>query len=438
MLTHVNPSLVGIVADKNTILNEIKKDNRSIKIIPTDPDSHHELIEVAAVSAGHETLYGKYVLPSIPGFLVIPMRNSPYGALLIDNALVVSSLSSPQFTSASPIVAYQFVKQYFQTLYIKSYPKFSILNSDEYVSYRKSDSRKKIAQIDNQLQKLESSVSSTSASIQKDKDAISSSQDLLQQTQNLQSLLTKKCNSTHVYHTGTIYDSYPKSACKGLLSDLDNKITQLTKNIASQNNKLKSDQNALTDDALYKTIFNAQKAALSNLQKNLPFERGVFEPPTSVKMLLDTKDAHAVSDYLETLTHEYLHYASYHKGKALEEIFFEEGLTEYFARQVIQYNLHIDTNVAYPIHVKIIEALTNRIPETALAHIYFEKDQKKLEETLDQVYGDGFYENNRILFETIHFSSSPVQVIQLANTLMKRIGGSPLSQKDLYSSKSSL
>jgi hypothetical protein len=78
------------------------------------------------------------------------------------------------------------------------------------------------------------------------------------------------------------------------------------------------------------------------------------------------------------------------------------------------------------------------IPESELAEIYFTKDEVALQKALDRVYGDGFYENNQVIFETLQYTSSPKQALKLANDIMKRIGGEPLTEKDLKSNFTSL
>src|SRR4029078_3193695 len=139
----------------------------------------------------------------------------------------------------------------------------------------------------------------------------------------------------------------------------------------------------------------------------IPSELGVFVPSDSVKVVINNKSSHSIGDYYETLVHEYLHYASYTPGKRLESSFFEEGLTEYFARQTIKDTLQIDTNIGYPVAVKIIQALTNRIAEVDLADVYFTKNQLALEKILNLTYGDNFYKDNITLFETLMYTSDP-------------------------------
>jgi hypothetical protein len=174
------------------------------------------------------------------------------------------------------------------------------------------------------------------------------------------------------------------------------------------------------------------------LKNNIPHELGAFDPPDTIKILINTTSSHAIADYFETVVHEYLHYASYSDNKNFTASFFEEGLTEYFARMAIQNNLNTSTNMGYPVFTRIISEITKIIPETELADIYFSKDELGLRTTLNRVYGDSFYADNLITFETLQYTSDPNQMLKLANVIMAKIGANPLKQPDITSTSSNL
>src|SRR6185436_6800522 len=120
-----------------------------------------------------------------------------------------------------------------------------------------------------------------------------------------------------------------------------------------------------------------------------------------------------LGDFLESLVHEYLHYASYISDeRKFQSNFFEEGLTEYFARQIVKDDLHVDTHLGYPAQVAIITKMTEMITASEFAEIYFSKDEESLMRALNRVYGDNFYQNNFILFESLQYSSDRKQVLK--------------------------
>lgn len=223
------------------------------------------------------------------------------------------------------------------------------------------------------------------------------------------------------------------------IEKIDDYVSSLSAELKTLKRRNKPKEQLLAEYQYYATFFKNQKIALSSLKQTAPHELGVFENRDSIKLVFDTTNPHAIANYVATLTHEYLHYASFvNDEQRFDNSFFEEGLTEYFARAAVKDALQTDTNLGYPVQAKIIKEMTNIIPESELAEIYFTKDEVALEKALDRVYGDNFYQNNQVIFETLQYASNAKQVLKLANDIMKRINGTPLTEKDLKSSYSNL
>lgn len=216
------------------------------------------------------------------------------------------------------------------------------------------------------------------------------------------------------------------------IQQLDSITSSLSANLP-QDRKARKNQEKLVEEYLYyKNVFTQQKNRLQNARQLLHYELASFVSNDAIHMIADDTNSHTPADYLATITHEYLHYASYvSRERRLTDIFFEEGLTEYFTRKIIFDALQTPTNLGYPLHVKIIDAMTTMITESEFAEIYFTKDQAGLERALDRVYGDGFYENSQLVFYTLHYTTESKEALMLANHIMKRIGAQQLSEKDL-------
>jgi hypothetical protein len=242
------------------------------------------------------------------------------------------------------------------------------------------------------------------------------------------------------------YEEYRKEDAKKKIVKIDQQmekiedyISSLSASLETQKRRDKEKEKLLAEYQYYFNFFTNQRTALSSLKQSTPHELGVFENRDEIKLVYDTDNAHAIANYFATLTHEYLHYASFvNEERRFENSFFEEGLTEYFTRAAMKDALQADTNLGYPVQAKIISEMMNMIPESELAEIYFTKDEVALQKALDRVYGDGFYQNNQVIFETLQYTSSPKQALKLANDIMKRIEGEPLTEKDLKSNFSSL
>lgn len=373
LLVNIDPKMIGIQVDKKEIVNTLKEEHKPPNLVYVNK-REKALSRVASAMSGTENFYGGYILPSIPGGLILPIRNLDSSMFLIADTLVVTDLKSSDMQAVSSIVGYLFVKGYFPTRNIKFFPKVTIMNGKEYRAYRKADAAKKLAKIDGQIVKLEGLVSSVSATMKNDKNK--------ENEERYQELL-----DTYKY---------------------------------------------------YVNFYKLQKKRGETLVENIPFELGFFFPSDSIKIMMDKigNKLPTFDDYYSALVHEYFHYASYVlEKKHLTGSFFEEGFTEYFTREAIRDNLKKRSMVSYPAQVAIITEMMKMITEGEFAEIYFTKDEEGLESALDRVYGDGFYKKNQVLFETLPYTNNRKQILKLTNAIMKQIGGPKLKEEELFRGK---
>lgn len=238
------------------------------------------------------------------------------------------------------------------------------------------------------------------------------------------------------------YRLYRNDDAQKKLEKIDTEIEKIEGKISSLSAQLKTDskqKRALTKILsayqYYEAYFKMQKEKMQNATEHIPNELGVFNHPDTIRIVFNASNPPRIIDYFAILAHEYLHYASFvSEEKRFTSSFFEEGLTEYFARNTIHKSFSTQTNLGYPVQVKIILAMTNMLTESELAEIYFMKDEDALARALNRVYGDHFYEENYILFETLQYTSDPKEMLQLANTIMEQIGATPLTERDMVSS----
>jgi hypothetical protein len=110
--------------------------------------------------------------------------------------------------------------------------------------------------------------------------------------------------------------------------------------------------------------------------------------------------------------------------------FFEEGLTEHFARQVVEKYTGEKTDLGYPIISRVISQIAKDIPEDKLAEIYFTKNEDLLKQVLDEKYGEGFYEDSEY-----HFFVMPLvgfeDSLKYANDIMIEIGGNEIHKEEI-------
>lgn len=435
LMVNINPHSLGIITDRSSIIKTLKISNKPPQIIASDNDQYKELQAIALATTGASSFYGSSILPSIPGFFVLPIKKIG-SSVLLDQTLIISEINPQDLQIYSPLVGYLFVKSYFPERAIKAFPKVYVMDEKEYQKFRIIDFNKKVADVQLQLNQTNQSISTLSAAIQNDNDQIAYNQNMVTQGYTKRDKQYNSCMAVGNYRSGVFYHTNSKDYCQSKVADLDNAIQQTNDSLDNWNKQLKDDQDKLGMSKLYANFFNTQVKLGGLLKSSIPHELGAFDAPDTIKILINTKSPHAIADYFATVTHEYLHYASTLDKKSFTASFFEEGLTEYFARMAIQNNLNTSTNLGYPVFTRIISEMTKIIPESELADIYFSKDEMALRSTLNRVYGDNFYNDNLITFETLQYTSDPTQILKLANVIMAKIGASQLKESDIISTSS--
>ncbi|MGE5041728.1 MAG: hypothetical protein ACM3IJ_02390 [Candidatus Levyibacteriota bacterium] len=434
----MNPGLVGVTTDRNSIVKTVKKAATPFEIIASDRDQTKIVFAVARAITGTDSFYGKYLLPSISNFYILPVTTPAASMLLLDNTLIFTQINQHDIQAVSPYLSYLFVKNYFSNRPIRHYPTISIMTQKQYIAFRTQDAQIKYNRVLDQIKESDESISTLSAGLKTDQEATISASSKLEDTYKGRETEYKKCYSAGEFREGKFVRKFTDTYCKGIYMDWETDVSDAQKGIDTANKKLADDRQLLKEAQAYSLFYKAQKNVVTAQTGNIANEMGFYAPDkNTLELSLLNTNPHAIADYFENMVHEYLHYASYIPDKRLTDTFFEEGLTEYFARQAIENSLNFNTNLGYPIQVKIIRQMLKSIPETDMADIYFTKDQGLLEQKIDSVYGKDFYKNNRILLGTLQYATEPKQIVQLANTVMKKIGGAQLSEKDVFTIYSS-
>lgn len=364
LILRFNPSLGGIESDSGVIANKLKLRMIAPEIISRKQDEHI-VLKIAQAASGTGNLYGAVFLPSAARFGLYTGDFSYSNIYLMDNKLIINNLDKKDLPEVSPFLGYLFIKKYFPYREVRSFPVVEIKSKDEYLSYRKQDIETKVGKIDLELNKLNFLIGSLSATLELLKNASESS---------------KK-------------------------SDID------------------ASEILIKEYSRIKDFYSLHKERLALHSGNISSELGMFLPPDTIKIEDSIISGQNFADFFTVLVHEYLHYASYiSETKYLNDFFFEEGLTEYFTEEILKNYLNEKTKLSYPVQVAIISEITKNLTEREIADIYFTKDQEALEKMLDRLYGDGFYRNNKILFETLQYSSDPGEINALTRQILKRIG----------------
>ncbi|MGI0058273.1 MAG: hypothetical protein ACREBJ_00765, partial [Nitrosotalea sp.] len=341
----------------------------------------------------------------------------------------------------SPALAHLFLQNYFKNNVWKSDPNVVILSRQDYLAFRQSEIDNQIQQLDNQIQKIEDYIGQVQSDIALSNQKISYNQSGLQETENAEQSTYNYCISLgyYDYFTGTFYSTYNQSQCSSQAqSQYASTLAQFQKNITDWNNELQTDEGYLSDAQNVEKEYKNAVDYVNSQKDTTPDELGKFNEPNTVRVVLDSTSPKGINEFLETLIHENLHYQSSIKNRNFQfsdgsyDGFWEEGLTEYFARKVIYADVGVHINQGYPLLVKIVAQIAKKVPESTLIQIYFDKDDSTLQATLNAAYGNNFYKDTEPYFEYLSYLPDNLQ-LKYANNIMTRIGGTKLTSSDLYS-----
>lgn len=432
LFASVTPKILGVETDSERITDRLKRASHPPDIVQGS-EEENLLLAIATAQSGKNSFYGSRVVSNIPAFLIIPMKRTGAGVLMVGNTLIVARVNSTGFQDVSPVVSYLLIKDYFPGRDVKFHPQVMLLSRVEYQKNREADFRKKLDVFDEVQLNIDENIEQLTDSI------IESQQQLIETQERLAQMRAEKereytaCVNEGYYEGGVYQRVNSREDCRERVLGRDDAIFEVNQEIEQLSNSLQQDQEKLEAYQFYARYYGSQKTLTHQESGYVSYEFASFEPPETIMIAINAQDdPHSLADYFALLVHEYLHYATFDEnGDRLTSAFFVEGLTEYFARNIVRSGLGVDTNLGYPVNVKIIDQMRRRVAESDLAEVYFSNDQSGLEKLLDRVYGESFYKDNLLTLETLHYSSSKDQILELGNEVMGVIGGPHLSEEDL-------
>lgn len=440
ILSRLNSNFVSITTDIEQIKGKIKNNSDIPIIIGSDNDSRSLIIENNGLIWKTSEFYNKNLLNNLPHnfFAIIKNPNSPI--FFYKNYLVIKTIDKDSIQKISPIVSKKIIEKYFDTKYIRNEPKVEVISRQDYLKYRDDQFNEQLKKIQDLIDEIKKQIRFVNSKIAEAKSSISTLQEYISLNSRYRDEEYNKCVSEtytfYGYYSNYTYRVYSDQYCNQLRNnrnaqnqEYQNSIDQNIKNLNYYQSQAYSLNQDFSDLDNYSSFIESAKS-------QTPYELGLFEPPESVKIVLESTSNKAIGDYFATLTHEYLHYTSYVSEERSLPLFFEEGFTELLSRNSIRESLKISTNIGYPLITKIMDVISSKIDKNTLSQIYFTKDENLLESTLNNNFGKDFYKDTEPFFTLIPYLPSD-QALKMANNIMYRIDGPKLTEKDLYSSESS-
>jgi hypothetical protein len=432
---NMSPSSAGVVVGKDTINKKLRNWDEKLSIIRSDNDLKSIILSQLIVrSDSQNSYYVQRIIKNIPQNLSLQINIPKQSLVMVGSRLIITEINKDDLQAVGSTIAEMFVKHYFKSRYLKdSPPNITLMDRQEYLAFRERQIDDQVAKLDDILQKIKDYINVLYGSISTDKQKIASNQNGLNSSIAQRDSAYDYCINAGYYFYGYFYHTFPQSYCDSSRASWDNIIVGFQNNISNWQAQLSYDQKELSDSQTLNDYIQDVRDIVDSQRDATPQELGVFNPPNNIKVVLDSTGPKAVDNYLETLVHEYLHYTSYISDKKGLDHFFEEGLTEYYARKIIKANLGVDANLAYFLISQLIDQMMAKIPENEVQDIYFTKDQNRLISVLDDAYGKKFYEDTQLYFMAISYVPAD-KALKIANNIMYRIGGKKLDAQDLYTS----
>lgn len=430
---------LNILADDKEILESLKKSSGMPKIIGNSERLDEIILLTVIKSQGkRSSFYEQVVLPSAVSDKRISLKLPSDVLLLPDGSLVIKELKKDSIESISPTLGRLMVRNYFDPKYVKEEPKIQVMGRQEYLKFREDQINEQIAEIGEYITNAQSLINTTYANINEDKQKIQSNKDGLASSISQKDSDYNYCKTAgyYSYYFGIFYRYYTDAECESRRQKWDQIIAGFQKNIADWEQSLRIDQYNLGEYQKAKDLLVKYQDLVASQKDTTPGELGLFEPPDKVKVVLESTSDKAIADYFAIVAHEYLHYSSYVSEERSLLQFFEEGLTEYYSRQIIADQIKTETNVGYPAIVPIIKKIAQDLPKEELERIYFTKDEKLLIALLNEKYGDAFYKDSEYYFKIIPFLGGS-DALEIVNNILFKIDAPQITEKDLYSESSS-
>lgn len=413
------------------------------------------------------SLYEEAVINALPkvftSFFSLPKDN----LVLFGNYLLVREINKQDIQQITGTLVKILIQDTLSSKYIKDEPKYEVIGRQDYLKYREDQINKDIRKIEGYIESETSKIDTINVELNKAYAGIKANNDAIENARNkirsneaaINSANSSKnsdyasCMNDGYFFYDTYIKSHSQSYCNSQSSMYDSYIAQYQKNIQDWSSSINEYQGYISEwnklVSLYENriveikdgikLLQGYKGLLEAKKGGTVYELGVFIPEKDIKLALDDVSSKSLADFLATAVHEYLHYTSYVSEEKSNnfEPFFEESLTEYFARDIIKKDLNITTGQGYPLFTRIISEIAKKTKGNDLLEIYLTKDQNRLQGTLDSIYGKDFYKNTQSYFIQLYYSAADNE-LKIANNIMFRIGGKQIKEKELYSTSSEL
>jgi hypothetical protein len=434
-----NPVSHGLLKETDQILENIKSRNINPVVVGLKDNSQlaYKVLEIK------NSKYQGELFRNVLNYTSKKIKHDevPDSSLyLYNNHLFITRIDKTEIEKISPTLGKLIVRNSLNPKYVKDEPTVQIMSRSEYLVYRDEQINEAVSKLDDVVKNLNILISKSYANINQAKSEITSYENWLANSVSNRDYEYGQCISatcyTYSYSYYTGYYSIPyrcnsDAYCNSKRQQWDIAISNNQSSLQEWRVYLRNEQAYLRDTQELKSLMEDYRTMVNLSKEQAPYELGLFEPDRTIKVVLENTNTDSLSDFYAILVHEYLHYTSYVSTERELEKFFEEGLTEYFARQIVKKQFGYETNLGYPVFVPIVEKIIQDLGEETVKDIYFSKNQELLVSLLNEKYGKNFYDESWYYFFALQYVGGE-DSLKIANNIMFRIGGREIRREDIF------
>lgn len=426
-----DPDLISQKLNDTVIIPEI--------IIASDNINEQIAAHIITRKGNRGPFYKKVILRKAldlyPINFVIPNVSS---FVMFQDTLYIRNFNGDSFQAISPSLGKLLVRNTFGSRSGKEPPFIQVLTKEKYQSFRIHQVNSKLRELAALIEKLSAVIKDINSEMSRANGNISYYKRLASASYSqgdlafLRCTMAESCSYTYIpgycgiyfcssgYTVRNCTPTFTYSYCSSLRDSYyedGNQYIATANYWVGQYNDSLGWLNKFVD---YRDKTKVAQAMTEIAKESLPYELGLFSPDNNIKIALSSTESRKATEYISTLTHEYLHYDSYATEDKTLPKFFEEGLTEYLSRKAQKNGLGSDINLGYPLITTIIGRLAEKIPEKDLEDIYYSKDSDLLKTVLDENLGKDFFENNSYYFDIISFFPEKM-ALEMANSILEKL-----------------
>lgn len=313
----------------------------------------------------------------------------------IDDKVFITKSDKSTLEKVSPHIAHLMIKKYFSGHSFNDIePKTAFVTRQEFYKIEEPSIQLKLNNFDKYVKSIEEIINAESKLINIFKENINSLVGENVTLTSQRSVSYQYCLSRTLPSfegANIIYRRiYTDNECAQQVSNYDQKIQENNNTILDNQKNLAYTQAIFDYDMKYYQQLD-RNAVEKTLRASATSTLAEFIPDNTIYVIYEDSSNERIPYNFELIVHEYLHYGSFGtEGSAFSSRPVEEGLTEFFAENIILDNFHQKIEEGYKDIMPRFRTMIDGISKDDLINLYLRKDGTGLQNLVQKKYGNQY------------------------------------------------